>query len=268
VFFFLSAVTPHTKKRKSEAPQTSPSDAEIHAPAEPSFPLPLEPEEPVTVIPGALTVNGEVKAKAFIQYSDIRLKTNIDEIVDAVNVIRKLEGKTYTWRKDVTEQSPGRRVIGMIAQEVRKVLPEVVYEDENGLLSVSYSEIIPILIEAFKEQFQRYNLDREAVQSQLDALENKLEGINQERDANKLRLEKNFLPITKPEYTFFGHLKRKNLWRAGVLFTFIFGLCLSLTGALLIGETLNSSWQLTTKGLEDPSPFFLFVLNFFLSLFC
>jgi hypothetical protein len=140
----------------------------------------------VNVIPGNLRVNGIVKAQAFVQFSDLRLKTNIQELTDAVNIITKLEGRSYTWRKDlntesgrIEEELGGRRVIGLIAQQVRKVLPEVVHEDkETGLLSVSYAEIVPVLIEAFKQQTQIQESQQEIVQEQLKELRTKLEAIN------------------------------------------------------------------------------------------
>lgn len=74
-----------------------------------------------------MEVHGVVRAKAFMQFSDLRLKTNIAELVDALDIISKLQGKSYEWKNGtlIEEESGGKRVIGLIAQEVQKVLPEV-----------------------------------------------------------------------------------------------------------------------------------------------
>lgn len=101
-----------------------------------------------------LEVDGIVRAKSFQQYSDIRLKTNIGDIADAMDIVQSLHGKTYQWKKGISPaqgEVGGRRVIGLIAQEVKEVLPEVV-DEVDGILSINYTEIIPVLIEAFKQQ--------------------------------------------------------------------------------------------------------------------
>ena len=67
-------------------------------------------------------------------------------------IINQLNGYTYYWKdsdRDHDLQS------GVLAQEVRQVLPHLVKEDDNGLLSVNYSGLIPVLIEAIKEQQKR-----------------------------------------------------------------------------------------------------------------
>ncbi len=67
-----------------------------------------------------------VTATAYLQYSDIRLKTNVQDILNAIEIVSQLKGKTYQWKNgEQSDTDGGRRVIGMIAQEVQKVLPEV-----------------------------------------------------------------------------------------------------------------------------------------------
>ena len=97
-------------------------------------------------------VDGIVKAKAFVQSSDFNLKENIEDLENAIDILMKLEGKTFTWKKtDLDSVKGGRRVIGMIAQKVQEVLPGVVHQDKaTGLLSIDYIQITPLLIEAFK----------------------------------------------------------------------------------------------------------------------
>lgn len=135
---------------------------------------------PVT-IQGHLEVTGIIQAKGFLQISDSRLKTEVRDIVDALDTVTRLQGKTYRWKSDVADDKDGgERVIGFIAQEVRKILPEVVHEEpETGFLAVSYSEILPVLIEAFKEFLQSYKQDKEEVQTQLSELKEKIESVSE-----------------------------------------------------------------------------------------
>lgn len=223
--------------------------------------------EAVQCHPGGVTVHtslhvkGITRAQAFLQYSDLRLKTSVEDIADAVDILSKLEGKRYKWRKDVpskcssiyndlavthlprqsdsplaqqsdsvdegddidrqiaylkpyldgeTEEIPtkskGETVLGMIAQEVQKgtfgdeflllcrciaeldpvilVLPEVVQEDENGWLSVDYVEIVPILIEAFKEHMNDYHRTQDSFRKDFEEFKQQI-AQKQQNDKQK-----------------------------------------------------------------------------------
>lgn len=134
--------------------------------------MPPDPStQPWQTVAGNLQVDGVVRARAFLQYSDMRLKTDITEITDALNIICKLKGKTYKWKKDVENpaagQTGGQRVIGLIAQEVQKVLPEVVKETHDGWLSVNYVEIIPVLVEAFKQHTRDFDQFKGGVETNI-----------------------------------------------------------------------------------------------------
>ena len=83
------------------------------------------------------------------QNSDRRLKKNITKIEHALSIINKIGGYTYNWKKETNQPLTQ---IGVIAQEVQEVLPEIVKINDDGILSVSYSSLIPILIEGMKEQ--------------------------------------------------------------------------------------------------------------------
>ena len=94
-----------------------------------------------------LDVSGTIRATGdVIAYSDIRVKENIKTIDNALNKVKNLRGVEYN-KIDNTEKN-----IGVIAQEVEKILPEVVKEDGEGMKSVAYGNITAILIEAIKEQ--------------------------------------------------------------------------------------------------------------------
>jgi hypothetical protein len=91
-------------------------------------------------------VSGDVRASHYYCGSDITLKEDIKKIENALEKISQIEGVTFKWRG--TEE-PG---IGLIAQEVEKVFPELVATEKSGLKSIDYSRLTAVLIEAIKEQ--------------------------------------------------------------------------------------------------------------------
>jgi len=96
----------------------------------------------------ALDVTGVIRATSdIIAYSDARVKDNVKTIDNALKKVTKLRGVSYT-RNDIEDRSTK---IGVIAQEILKVVPEVVNKDNEGKYSVSYGNIVGVLIEAIKE---------------------------------------------------------------------------------------------------------------------
>jgi len=85
--------------------------------------------------------------------SDARLKENYEEFVKPDEMINNLHGIYYTWKKDAGTNKP--RKIGFLAQEVEKVIPELVKTDNEGMKSVDYIGVIPVLVEALKNQQQQ-----------------------------------------------------------------------------------------------------------------
>lgn len=95
----------------------------------------------------ALDVSGSIRASGtVVQSSDIRLKENIKNIDNASDKLERISGVYFNWRDSK------KTAVGVIAQEVQKVLPEVVSEDNKGYLNVDYGGIVPLLIETVKEQ--------------------------------------------------------------------------------------------------------------------
>jgi hypothetical protein len=80
--------------------------------------------------------------------SDARLKENIQPLGSTLDKLHQIEGKTYTFLKD-EEHTPK---IGVLAQEVQAVFPELVTEGADGILSVNYQGLVPVLINAINEQ--------------------------------------------------------------------------------------------------------------------
>ena len=89
--------------------------------------------------------------------SDKRLKENIKPLDNALNKVMQINGVEFDWKK-LTEKEKETihgnkgRDVGVIAQEIEKVLPEVVTQRDNGYKAVKYEKIVPLLIEAIKEQ--------------------------------------------------------------------------------------------------------------------
>jgi hypothetical protein len=89
--------------------------------------------------------------------SDLRFKKNVKTIDSAIDKITSIKQVSFEWEtSDYKEKGfPEGRHYGVIAQEVEKVLPDVVKEGPEGDKSVCYSELIPILTEAIKQQQQQ-----------------------------------------------------------------------------------------------------------------
>jgi len=97
-----------------------------------------------------LKVNGNIYVAGYITgLSDIRYKTNISNILNPIEKIEKLNGVYYNLINN------NKRSIGLIAQDVEKILPEVVYTNIDDTKSIAYGNIIAILIESIKELTQR-----------------------------------------------------------------------------------------------------------------
>jgi hypothetical protein len=102
----------------------------------------------LTMTSGDITcsdVNSEVKAGAFVTYSDAALKTNVETVTNAMDMIQGLRGVSYDLK------SGGKREYGFIAQEVSTVVPEVVSTSGN-LMGIDYTRITSLLVEAVKTQ--------------------------------------------------------------------------------------------------------------------
>ena len=106
---------------------------------------------------GDFVAAGDVTA-----YSDARIKTNVQTIENALDKTLQLRGVTYN-RTDSEDKSTK---VGVIAQEILEVIPEVVKQNDEGMYSVSYGNLTAVLIEAIKEQ-----------QKQIDELKEIINGL-------------------------------------------------------------------------------------------
>ena len=99
--------------------------------------------------------SGQLNATDINSSSDINLKENISRVENAGEVLSNLTGVNFTWKETQRDS------IGVIAQELEEILPQLVSDTENGK-SVNYNGLIGVLIEAVKELSDR-----------VDQLENK-----------------------------------------------------------------------------------------------
>jgi len=91
-----------------------------------------------------VTVNGDV-----VISSDERLKSNIVSLGSTLSKLLLIDGKSYEMK--------GKQKIGVLAQEIQEVFPELVSEDDNEMLAVNYQGLLPVLINALKEQDEKIN---------------------------------------------------------------------------------------------------------------
>lgn len=136
-----------------------------------------------------LDVNGNIRVNTTIYTSDSLLKSNITPISNQVSNLNKLRGVSYNLNKslitddDVTQtetMNPNKQIgkkskegdkrihYGFIAQEVKKIYPELVYEDNDGVMGIDYVAFIPLLVEEFKKQ----NNVIEELKKEINALKN------------------------------------------------------------------------------------------------
>ena len=108
---------------------------------------------------GTTTIAGDLSIN-----SDARLKANIISLGSTLAKVLQIDGKSYTMKKDENK----KQKIGVLAQDIEKVFPELVSES-NGVKSVNYQGLVPVLINALKEQDSKMN-EQEARIERLEKL--------------------------------------------------------------------------------------------------
>ena len=113
-------------------------------------------------------IRGHLSAASFTETSDGRLKKDIQPLTHALDAILQLEGKTYRWKEDTTFAN--KADIGLVAQEVEKIFPELVAENEQGYKGIAYSKLTAVLIEAMKEQQGQMIAQQQQMTAQQDQI--------------------------------------------------------------------------------------------------
>ena len=106
---------------------------------------------------GGINITGVATATDFNSTSDINLKQNVKVIDNPLEKVLQLNGVSFDWKH--MQQSSA----GVIAQDVEKVLPEIVRGDVDGYKSLNYNGLIGLLIEAVKEQQKQIDELREQI---------------------------------------------------------------------------------------------------------
>ena len=107
-----------------------------------------------------MTIGGDV-----VVSSDARLKSNIVSLGSTLSRILLIDGKSYEMK--------GKQKIGVLAQDIKEVFPELVTEDSNEMLAVNYQGLVPVLINALKEQDEKMKEQDDKI-SRLENLVEKL----------------------------------------------------------------------------------------------
>jgi len=123
---------------------------------------------------GALWIAG-----ALTQNSDMTLKTDVANIPDALEKISRLRGVSYQWKDP---QRGTERQLGLLAQEVEKIFPEVVSTQADGTKGVAYTSLIGPLIESIKE----LKADNDNLRAELKAANDNYQDLRREIDALKV----------------------------------------------------------------------------------
>ena len=103
-------------------------------------------------VAGTLYSTGDIVAYST---SDERLKDNIESIPDAVSKVNAIRGVSFNWNDNQSVYTG--RDIGVVAQEIEAIFPELVSTRENGYKAVKYEKLVAVLIEAVKELSTRVN---------------------------------------------------------------------------------------------------------------
>ena len=128
-----------------------------------------------TLVPTVrLQVNGDIIANSIAGSSDLRFKTNIHTVDNALDKVKSLRGVYFNWdQKSFPDKNfSDKTELGFIAQEVEKVLPEVVSKDKTleEYRSVKYDKVVALLVEAIKEQ-----------QKQIDSLKSQVKKLKRKK---------------------------------------------------------------------------------------
>jgi hypothetical protein len=123
------------------------------------------PNEKLSVV-GNICATGNITANSATCGSDIRWKKDLKPLENTLEKISQLKPVYYYWKKDEfpDKHFTDKRQIGLIAQDMQKVFPELVVEDKEGYLSVDYSRFTSVLLKAIQEQQQQIHDQQKIIQ--------------------------------------------------------------------------------------------------------
>jgi hypothetical protein len=138
-----------------------------------------------TITEGNFLAEGDIITEgAFLEVSDVRFKDNIETLSSALDKVTRLRGVNFEWRMDTDKDFNEGLQLGLIAQEVEAVVPELVHTGSDGYKAVAYSNMSALLVEAIKEQQAlieaqqaqqaQHEAELEALKAELQQLRNSL----------------------------------------------------------------------------------------------
>uniref|UniRef100_UPI003784593F tail fiber domain-containing protein n=1 Tax=Daejeonella sp. TaxID=2805397 RepID=UPI003784593F len=135
-------------------------------------------------VAGDINATGSVRASGVALSSDFRLKTNISSLNSAMKTLNLLSPVSYDKKVSLADSVYSKQELGFIAQEVQKVLPQLVTEgkDKDRLLSLDYISIIPLLTKAMQEQdvvIKDAQKENTTLKKQLEEQKKRLDAIEQ-----------------------------------------------------------------------------------------
>jgi len=144
----------------------------------------LNPNDGLVKVIGSGTYTG-----TWTQASDERYKNNVKPLLEISNKVNLLQPVGYEWNKEEFPENnfPDGNQIGLIAQEVEKLFPELVATNQDGYKSIDYSKISVLLIQAIKEQSDEINKmksDIEELKSMIILDSNKYSSNDNQQEVN------------------------------------------------------------------------------------
>lgn len=138
-----------------------------------------------------LDVDGTIQAYNTLYHSDQRCKEDIQDLDNPLEKLKQVKGVSYKFinADKGAKNNENNKNFGFIAQDFRKIYPELVYEDSKGYLSIDYVSMIPVLLEAFKTQQTRLDGQQAQIgeqqsqigkqQAQIEALQKAVDKLTQ-----------------------------------------------------------------------------------------
>lgn len=138
------------------------------------------------------TVYGTVSAYDFYDMSDLRYKKSISPYTNALNQVLGLNPVTYYWRTDKFKEKniTKDKQIGLIAQDVEKIIPELVSTDKKGYKSISYAKLSVIAIQALKELKSNNDSKFTSIEKENKSLKQDIAALKVENATLKQKLAK------------------------------------------------------------------------------
>jgi len=145
-------------------------------------------------------VNGVIAAFDFVQLSDERYKKNVEPLKNSLSKVSQLNAVNYQFKTEEFKEKAfdENSQIGFIAQEVQNIYPEIVNEDKEGFLSISYISLIPVLADALKElknKNEAFQIENASLKNQLEVLQtevaeikNTVANLNSKNDISKAKV--------------------------------------------------------------------------------